>query len=395
LLVDDLAPSRASIAGKLTLCGYEVLTAESVAVAWQRLNTDSQIAIVLADDMMPESGGLELLAAMRGEPRFARLPFILVTLFSADDPMHISHQRPDGICRKPMRGLALAHFVDQTIANGVPSDAAAQREPPPIMLSGSLAAFTPGASGATGAGDARFAGVSILVVEDNPVNQRVVQRFLQKLGAEVTLASHGAEALERCAQNEYAAILMDCQMPVMDGFTATRRIRALERERGTPRRVPIIALTANVMSEDRELCLAAGMDAHLGKPIDGAQLTNCLERFLDRAALAPPVDLEALHTLIDGDLEFARELIATFIHSGDQNLADIVAALAVGDFETIARRAHALKSASANLYARELAATAARLEKAVRDDTAREIAPLVGRLRDHLLRVNAQLRRTA
>ena len=184
-------------------------------------------------------------------------------------------------------------------------------------------------------------------------------------------------------------------MPVMDGFTATRRIRDLERERGLGKRVPIIALTANVMSEDRDLCLAAGMDAHLGKPIDTAQLANCLERFLDRGALAPPVDLDALHALIDGDLDFARELIATFIRSGDQNLADIVAALAQGDFETIARRAHALKSASANLFARELAATAARLEAAIRDNAALDVAPLVGRLRDHLERVNAQLRLTA
>jgi PAS domain S-box-containing protein len=392
LLVDDLAPSRASIAGKLRLCGYEVITAESVADAWQRISADPDVDVVLADEIMPEHGGLDLLAALRADPRLARIPFILLTLFSADDPAHIGRHRPDGVCRKPMRGLALASFVQQIIASGVHSDAASRAAPPPVMPGGSFGAAAPSSSGVV---RARYAGAKLLVVEDNPVNQRVAQRFLEKLGVEVTLARHGAEALEHFAKEEYAAILMDCQMPVMDGFTATRRIRDLERERGLGKRVPIIALTANVMSEDRDLCLAAGMDAHLGKPIDTAQLANCLERFLDRGALAPPVDLDALHALIDGDLDFARELIATFIRSGDQNLADIVAALAQGDFETIARRAHALKSASANLFARELAATAARLEAAIRDNAALDVAPLVGRLRDHLERVNAQLRLTA
>jgi PAS domain S-box-containing protein len=392
LLVDDLAPSRASIAGKLRLCGYDVSTAESVSEAWQRISAEPEFDIVLADEIMPDLGGLDLLAALRGDPRLARIPLILLTLFSADDPTRSGLHQPDGICRKPMRGLALSSFVEQIIARGVASDSS-RSAPPPIMPGGSFSTVAPTATAA--AVKARYAGAKILVVEDNPVNQRVAQRFLEKLGIEVTLASHGADALEHIAKDEYAAVLMDCQMPVMDGFTATRRIRELERERGSGRRLPIIALTANVMSEDREHCLAAGMDAHLGKPIDTAQLANCLERFLDRAALAPPVDLDALHALIDGDLEFARDLIATFIRSGDQNLADILAALQQGDYETIARRAHALKSASANLYARELAATAACLEKAIRENAGEDVAALVGRLRDHLARVNAQLRRTA
>jgi PAS domain S-box-containing protein len=421
LLVDDLARSRESVAGKLRLCGYEVTTADGVETAWQRLAADPQIELVLADELMPARGGLDLLAAMRAEPRFARIPFILLTLFAADESAHTGPYRPDGIARKPMRGLALAAFVDQLIVSGVDEDSSAARKAPPIMPGGAFAASPPGTSqhgaspygtsqygasphGASphgvgsqtgsSAAEARYAGAQILVVEDNPVNQRVAQRFLEKLGVEVTLAGNGAEALERIAKTDYAAVLMDCQMPVMDGFTATRRIRELEQARGAARRLPIIALTANVMSEDRALCLAAGMDAHLGKPIDAAQLANCLERFLDRATLAPAVDAQALHALIDGDLEFARELIATFIHSGAQNLAEIVAALAKRDYETIARRAHALKSASANLHARELAATAARLESAIRAKAERDVAPLVARLREQLERVNAQLRQS-
>jgi CheY-like chemotaxis protein len=116
------------------------------------------------------------------------------------------------------------------------------------------------------AGPYHLHGRRILLVEDNPVNQRVAQRMLQKLAAEVTIANNGAEALERIAESAFDAVLMDCQMPVMDGFTATRRIRELERASGRGKRLPIIALTANVMSEDRENCIAAGMDAHLANP---------------------------------------------------------------------------------------------------------------------------------
>src|SRR6202012_4243640 len=109
---------------------------------------------------------------------------------------------------------------------------------------------------------------------------RVAQRLLQKLSARVTVANNGEEALARLAAASFDLVLMDCQMPVMDGFTATRRIREGEERRGAAKRLPIIALTANVMSEDRENCAAAGMDAHLGKPIEPKQMIDALSRFL-------------------------------------------------------------------------------------------------------------------
>ena len=174
----------------------------------------------------------------------------------------------------------------------------------------------------------------------------------------MTIANNGAEALERLAEGEFDAVLMDCQMPVMDGFTATRRIRETEREAGLGKRLPIIALTANVMSEDREHCIAAGMDAHLGKPIVASQLVDCLGRYLGGSKARHEVDLEALLELTGGDVDFERELIATFIESGDKCLAEIIAALKANDFETIGKRAHALKGASANIHAHRLAAAA-------------------------------------
>ncbi|HMD72957.1 MAG TPA: response regulator, partial [Steroidobacteraceae bacterium] len=199
---------------------------------------------------------------------------------------------------------------------------------------------------------------------------------------------------ERVAALRFDVVLMDCQMPVMDGFTASRRIREGEALRADRRRLPIIALTANVMSEDRENCIAAGMDAHLGKPIDPEVLAGYLERYLSPAPAGPAVDLPALHALTEGDVEFERELIATFISSGDKNLAEILTALNEGDYETIGRRAHALKSASANIHALHLSKAAAKLESAVRDRAVAQIEPLVRQLTDNLQLVNEQLRKT-
>jgi CheY-like chemotaxis protein len=220
----------------------------------------------------------------------------------------------------------------------------------------------------------------------------VAQRLLQKLDADVSIANNGAEAVERVIKSAYDAVLMDCQMPVMDGFTATRRIRDWERETGRAKRLPIIALTANVMSEDRESCLAAGMDAHLGKPIEPAQLIECLSRYLKPDASASAVDLEALHELTGGDTEFERELVETFVSSGDECLADIVKALKVQDFDTIGKRAHALKGASANIHASELAQAASSLETAARANSAAQVGDLVQELTQKLRAVNAELR---
>ncbi len=182
-------------------------------------------------------------------------------------------------------------------------------------------------------------------------------------------------------------------MPVMDGFTATARIREAERCSGLGKRLPIIALTANVMSEDREHCLAAGMDAHLGKPIVPSQLADCLERYLGGHYGAARVDLPALHELTGGDVEFERELIDDLRQQRRQMPAEILAALHEDDFETIGKRAHALKGASANIHAVALSAAASNLESAARANSVAQIERLVRQLTDNLQRVNAQLRK--
>ncbi len=155
----------------------------------------------------------------------------------------------------------------------------------------------------------------------------------------------------------------------------------------------MIALTANVLRDDRAQCLAAGMDAHLGKPIEPSQLAECLARFAPRPEAAPSIDRQALRDLIGGDEDFERELIDTFVESGDRCLADILAALAARDLETVGKRAHALKGASANIRAHALSAAASNLESAARTQAVAQIDGLVLKLRTALEAVSAELRR--
>jgi PAS domain S-box-containing protein len=370
LIVDDIPAARDSLALKLKLYSYDTVSVGSVDEALEQLAGNSSFDLVLADELMPMRGGLDLLALLRGDGRFARLPLILLSLFGAEHDAIDHEHRPNAIGLKPIRAIHLATLIDQVLTGKTPHA--------PNIKSSPEAKTT-------------FRGNKILLVEDNPVNQRVAQRTLQNLAAEVTIANNGAEALERIAAAAFDAVLMDCQMPVMDGFTATRRIRELESSRGI-KRLPIIALTANVMSEDRENCIAAGMDAHLGKPIEPVQLIEALSRFLTARAAAPAIDRKALRELTGGDAEFERELAETFVSSGDQCLAEIMAALQISDFDTVRKRAHSLKGASANIHALDLSQAASSLENAVRENSIPAIGGLVADLSEKLAAVNAELR---
>ncbi len=165
------------------------------------------VDLVLADELMPSKGGSDLLSAMRGEAALAKIPFVLLCLFGSDQgPFPTAHQ-PDATGLKPIRAAALIDLIDQVLTGNLPRETTLA----PALRTGPT-----------------FRGTRLLLVEDNPVNQRVAHRVLQKLAANVTLANNGAEALERIAEESFDAVLMDCQMPVMDGFTATRRIREMD-----------------------------------------------------------------------------------------------------------------------------------------------------------------------
>ncbi len=370
LVVDDSAATRLSLVRRLEHRGFEVLTAAGVDEAL-RLLDGHRVDAVLADEVMPVRGGLDLLAALRADPRYANLPFILLSLFGTDHDVARWPHRPDAIRSKPVRASKLVRVLTNLL-NGNPERLMVAAELPPEPLPS-------------------YAGRRILLVEDNLVNQRIAQHALQRLDAVVTIANHGAEALERIAATAFDAVLMDCQMPVMDGYTATRRIREAEHRNPTGRRLPIIALSANVMHEDRERCLAAGMDAHLAKPLEIRRLAECLGRYFAAHDAPDAVDIKALRELTGGDPQFERDILQTFVRSCDQCLSDIAAALSIGDLETVRKRAHTLKGAGANVRAESLSRAAAELESAARHEALPEIEGLVHQLKERLAAVNQQL----
>jgi two-component system, sensor histidine kinase and response regulator len=231
---------------------------------------------------------------------------------------------------------------------------------------------------------AELYGGKVLLVEDNLINQKVARSVLERLGCEVSLAGNGLEAVHAFAQTRFDLVLLDLQMPLMDGYAATSCLRKLEQGR---LRTPIVALTASAMTGQRERCLEAGMDDLLAKPLDVKRLQLVLERFGLRAGAvqgerAPsaavlgdsavvqliasepdaPLDSRAVRELAGNDLQFLRELAQTFLTTSEELLAELTHCAGRGDWERLARAAHSLKGASANIRAEPLRRLCAELE---------------------------------
>jgi CheY-like chemotaxis protein len=239
----------------------------------------------------------------------------------------------------------------------------------------------------------------VLVVEDNAVNQRVAVRMLEKQGYRADAAANGREAVDMLAQIPYDLVLMDCQMPEMDGYAATAAIRRREWEQGAPtRRTPIIAMTANALEGDAERCLAAGMDDYLAKPLTVPHLTAVLARWGVQAEPGPPeeaVDASALAALQDlqgeGQPDLLAELSAIYLRETPLRLAALHEALARADAEALRRAAHSLKGSSSQMGAVQMARLCTELEEQARTtnlmgapETVRRLDEAFGRVRTHL-----------
>lgn len=216
--------------------------------------------------------------------------------------------------------------------------------------------------------------MKVLIVEDNPTNQRVAQKMVERLGCRATIASNGMEALSILSQQDYDAVLMDIQMPELDGTETTRKIR--QRESGTGRRVPVVATTAHSMPGDREMCLSAGMDDYLAKPFSPLELLSVLAGFMPmpqshaatvvQADIASPsrqtLNWEHLMEACGNDEAFIRELLQEFIKGTAHGLSKLSASLASRDRYHAVMEAHAIKGSCRTVGAEGLAEICGEIE---------------------------------
>jgi CheY-like chemotaxis protein len=232
----------------------------------------------------------------------------------------------------------------------------------------------------------------VLLGEDNAVNQQVAIGMLEAMGVKVTVASNGKEVAGQFASGSFDAILMDCQMPVMDGFQSTDAIRHLEAER-TDKPVPIIAVTANALAGDREKCIAAGMNDYLSKPYTMERLYKVLSKYLvggttspqvasddptDEISAAEPcnstiaIDPAALHELSQiqqaGSGDLVERVVLAYLESSAELIAELQSAVESSDADSVRTNAHALKSSSANVGALNLADLCQQIENKAREE---------------------------
>jgi PAS domain S-box-containing protein len=376
LVVDDHTTNRRIASEQLTRAGIGVEVVNDAATALARLREPAlgPWHAVLLDWHMPDMDGLELAMEIRADPTLGAVP--LVMLSSAGPQVDVAAVAAAGFAgflTKPVTDAQLHRCLARVLTT------APQVAPPPMPR----------------APDPASPGLRVLLVEDNAANQRVASLLLTKLGHSVEVAANGQHGLDRLSRERFDVVLMDCQMPVMDGFEATRRIRRGAVPHVDPH-VPIVALTAYAMSGDRVRCLAAGMDDHLAKPLRVAELRAVLGRLAAAApqrspdsgaspASAAEADRELARDALDlggvfdaQALRIARELPGS---SGGSLLPELIALYAAdepGQLETLRRltekreprglgdAAHGLASSAATFGAREIRQEALALEKAAR-----------------------------
>ncbi|MFN2528919.1 MAG: response regulator [Candidatus Baltobacteraceae bacterium] len=339
LIVDDDAISADVIAGSLAgwnMTSSFVADPREVLTCLGDAHTNGEpFEIALIDLSMPYKNGFELAEEIRADSRFDDLRLVMITAY--DEPGQAKAARDAGF---------VAHFV-KPIASAKLYDC--------IMETTNAAK--------------RLSPLRILLAEDNAINRRVAIQQLSILGYAADAVNNGVEAVQAVAKQDYDVVLMDCQMPEMDGFEATAAIRMAES--GSAHRTHIVAMTANALSSDRDACLAAGMDAYISKPVSIERLELVLGRIStvprtitaaeaspSEALLPGTLDIQRLHTIFADKSE-----INPFLESAMESVVQMVQSLEASTPEQSLRTAHELKGACANFGARRLSAAAAQVEQ--------------------------------
>jgi two-component system sensor histidine kinase/response regulator len=375
LIVDDNASNREILQQHLQSWGAEVVAADTSAAALAALHADdARFDLGLVDDQMPGMDGIQLAKLIRQDPRWSGLRLILQSTRDDHEIGSESSQLFTAILTKPLRRSQLFSCVNRVMS----------AQP-------GTATTAPPARSAQVAPAPREVGPKILLVEDNPVNREVAVGMLESLGCAADAAENGWLAISAMNTATYDAVLMDCQMPVMDGLTATSEIRRREQTSGAAR-VPIIALTANAMEGDRERCLAAGMDDFLSKPFTQQQLATLLRRWLALRELPESErrDLSRLPLIDAGVLRniaalakpaLLNSMIDLYLEHSPSLIGAIETAAANMQASALSQAVHTLKSSTSNLGGTRLAMVAKECELLVREGGITQIASIVPRIR--------------
>jgi CheY-like chemotaxis protein/HPt (histidine-containing phosphotransfer) domain-containing protein len=389
LVVDDNQTNRNVIRGLLEHWQCRVKEAQDGFSALEAIDLDGDIDAALLDMHMPRMDGAELARKIRARSEGRGVPLVLLSSSGLgtgdlDDAGLFS-----SIIFKPIRSVPLARALAQALEPE--SEATVKRQE-------------------TGSDRGELQSLRVLVVEDNSINQIVATEYLNRWGCDVTVAENGEVAIRLTETQRFDAILMDVQMPVLDGFAATRKIR--EREATSGEHVPIFAMTANAMSGDRERCLQAGMDGYLPKPLQPTVLLKELQ------AVARPnerIEMAQSETMSDGEVEpqlfdpgrldescagktsLKLRVIEKYITSSEASLETIEVAASQGDHASLAGGAHALKGSSLTIGSPAVSELCEQVERAAgrREVAQAEIAklrPTMEALTDRLTSFAEELR---
>jgi PAS domain S-box-containing protein len=392
LLVDDNETNRRVLSAQMNHAGYSVDVASCSIEALKTLRNPGAVPIdvVVLDYQMPDLDGAMLGAQIMSDDSIAPTRLMLLTsLDRSGDMQRFADIGFAAYLTKPVRTRELLDCLNKALAHEAQDW---HMRSQPIITRGTLIADD---------SKRHYCG-KVLLVEDNVINQRVACRFLERLGCEVHVVSDGLQAVQAYQQDVYGFILMDMQMPVMDGLEATRRIRALE---GTLSHTPIVALTANAMMGQLERCLEAGMDDYLTKPLEVSRLQDVLDRFMAKSGATQGTMTSAIRSIpadqsmrarldeiADGDTDFAEELITTFILGAEETLRDMLTSAGTSDSQALSRAAHKLKGSSANLHIEVLAALAFDLETRARHSEKSDWQPQIEKITLEFRRVAEVLR---
>jgi two-component system sensor histidine kinase/response regulator len=376
LIVDDNATNRLLLEELLSSWGLRTASADGGPAALRLLSEapeDDPFGLVITDMHMPEMDGVKLARQIR--ETHARLPLLMLTSLSESGPELANRELFAGVMSKPVRSSELESHIARALGHSSLGALPSAQE----LLAAAAAAAIHGPR-------------RLLVAEDNPINQEVIVEILSGLGYTADIVGNGRLAVAAWESGGYPVILMDCQMPELDGYAAAREIR--ERESST-QRVAIIAVTAHALVGERERAIAAGMDDYVTKPVDPKLLQEALERWWPRVSLVPyastgssipaPV-LDTTDGSLDPGVRRSQGVLRVFLRHVPDQLSSISKAVDSGDPNALRDAAHKLKGSCLSVGVPRMAALCASLESSPANprELAAELLREFERVREHL-----------